>query len=170
MHGARGGDQQDARRSGAPDASRQGGRRPAPEWFHECLARAVGGQAGDILAASAAGQPGLLARAGSVRGGRCPVAAGLHDIARWDGRPGTHLVRSRRKGGTQCLEEAMAAQCVEGDARVTPAMVPVGAPGSMPDTLRRPMGMAGRAWGPCCPRAAGSRARASCARSASTIA
>lgn len=76
------------------------GRHPTPEWFRERLARAVGGQAGAILAASAAGQLGFLVRAGSVRGRR-PVAIDLHDIARWDGRPGTHLVRSRKKNGTR---------------------------------------------------------------------
>jgi len=122
----------------------RGGNHPTPEWFRECLARAVDGQAEDILAASASEQMGILVKAGSMLGKRL-VAVDLHDIARWDRRPGTRLVRSRRKNGTQYFERVMTAQCFEGGLRVTIAMVPVGALDRMPDVLRRLIGVVKRA-------------------------
>jgi len=120
------------------------GEHPTQERCRERLASAVPGQAGEILAASAALQLSLLAQANALSG-TCPVAVDMHDIARWDKTPGTCLVRSREKNGARFFEGATAAQCVNNGRRTALAMEPVGAPGSVPGTLRRLIGTVKRA-------------------------
>jgi len=120
------------------------GDRPTQGQCRECLASAVPGQAGGILAAPAAPRPSLLAEAKGLSGA-CPVATGMHDIARRGKGPGAWLVRPREKNGARLFGRVTAAQCASRDRRTALAAGPVGAPGSVPRTLRRPMGTVRRA-------------------------
>jgi len=79
------------------------GNHPTQERCCECPASAAGGQGGEMLAALAALRPSLLARAKDMSG-TCPVAAGMHDIARRDGRLDAWLVRLREKNGARFFE------------------------------------------------------------------
>jgi len=112
-------------------ARARGGDHPTQERCRECLAAAVAGQASEILAASAALRLSLLARAKSLSG-TCLIAAGMHDIARWDKRPGAWLVRSREKNGARLFERVMTAQCVNRGRRITLAMEPGGCRAACP--------------------------------------
>jgi len=125
-------------------ARARGGNHPTQERCRGCLASAVPGQAGEILAASAAPQLSPLAQARGLPG-TCPMAVGMHDIARWDRRPGAWPVRSREKNGARFFERVMTAQCASSGRRAALAMEPVGAPGSVPRILRRPIGTVKRA-------------------------
>jgi len=125
-------------------ASARDGDHPTQGRCRECLASAVPGQAGEILAASAAPRLSLLAQAKGLSG-ICLIAVDMHDIARRGKGPGSCLVRSREKNGARLFERAMTAQCVDNGRRTALAMEPVGAPGSVPRTLRRPMGTVKRA-------------------------
>jgi len=125
-------------------ARARGGNHPTQERCRECLASAVPGQAGEVLAASAAPQLSLLAQAKGLPG-TCLMAIDMHDIAHWDRRPGAWPVRSREKNGALLFERVMTAQCASSGRRTALAMEPVGAPGSVPRTLRRLMGTVKRA-------------------------
>jgi len=103
------------------------GDHPAQGRCRECLASAVPGQAGEILAASAALRPSLLAQAKGLSG-TCLMAVDMHDIARRGKGHGACLVRSREKNGARSFEGVTAAQCAGRGRRTAPATRPAGAP------------------------------------------
>ena len=81
--------------------------------------------AGAAEAAVASTGASQLARAGRPPA-TCIVAIDMHDMPRYDGRPGEDVARGREYRGTTFFERCATAQCEEGGARVTLAFAPVG--------------------------------------------
>ena len=98
------------------------GRMPTDEWYRALLADVEPGVAGAAVASTGASQ---LARAGRLPA-TCMVAIDMHDIPRYDGRPGEDVARGREYRGTTFFERCATAQCEEGGSRVTLAFAPVG--------------------------------------------